>query len=107
MQWRIKRRGINWLFIKLVINCKKLSYPIIFIFFLTHILPQNTAQAQWFSLPTYWKAYNFGVRINIEAFGLNKDIQKDLFISNFYSTVVYYSGNDFNFQLDNECIKYE
>jgi len=98
MQWRIKSRSTNCLFIKLVNNYTKLPclYPIIFFFFPTHIHPQNTAQAQWFSLPTYWQTYGFSVGINTEAFDLKKDNQKDLFINNFNSSAVYYAGNDFN-----------
>ncbi len=51
-----------------------------------------SAQSHWFSLPTYWERFGFGVGINIEAFDLDKDNHKDIFIANFNTTDVFFGG---------------
>ena len=61
---------------------------ILIIMVVVNIFPQT----HWFPLPTYWEKLGFGVGINIEAFDINKDGNKDIFISNFNTTDVFYGG---------------
>jgi hypothetical protein len=50
-------------------------------------------QSSWFSLPTYWQNYGYGVGFNIEVFDVNKDNNKDIIIANFNTTDVFYGGS--------------
>lgn len=56
------------------------------------LITANLSAQNMFYMPNYWHIKGFGLGANIEAFDLNRDGKKDIFIGNWNNTYVYFGG---------------